>query len=58
MKIKVTLYVAGKVFDETVEARDYQSAKQTALARNQLPKYLVFSCLMHYTTTISKSIQT
>ena len=38
MKIKVTLYVAGKVFDETVEARDYQSAKQTALARNPTAK--------------------
>ena len=34
MKIKVQLYVAGKCFYEVVEARDYASAKQTALARN------------------------
>ena len=34
MKVKVTLYVAGKVFDEIVQARDYADAKKTALARN------------------------
>ena len=34
MKCKVQLYVAGKVFCETVEARDYQDARETALARN------------------------
>ena len=34
MKIKVTLIVAGKVFDEIVQARDYEDAKKTALARN------------------------
>ena len=34
MKVKVTLYVAGNVFHEVVEARDYKDAKQTALARN------------------------
>lgn len=34
MRCKVQLYVAGKVFDEIVEARDYQEAKQVALARN------------------------
>ena len=34
MKIKVTLIVAGKVFDEIVQARDYDDAKKTALARN------------------------
>ena len=38
MKVKVTLYVAGKVFDETVEARDYESARRTALARNPTAK--------------------
>jgi len=38
MKIKVTLYVAGKVFQEVVEAKDYQDAKQTALARNPTAK--------------------
>lgn len=40
MKVKVTLYVAGKVFDEEVEARDYQDAKQTALARNPTAKII------------------
>ena len=34
MTIKVTLYVAGKIFDEVVQARDYADARQTALARN------------------------
>jgi len=34
MKIKVTLYVAGKVFDEVVQARNYVDARLTALARN------------------------
>jgi len=38
MKIKVTLYVAGKVFQEVVEAKDYQDAKQTELARNPTAK--------------------
>jgi hypothetical protein len=38
MKIKVTLYVAGRVFDEIVQARDYQDAKRTALARNPSAK--------------------
>lgn len=34
MRCKVQLYVAGKVFYEEVEARDYQEAKEVALARN------------------------
>lgn len=38
MKCRVQLYVAGKVFYEEVEARDYQDAKQTALARNPTAK--------------------
>ena len=41
MKCKVQLYVAGKVFDEIVEARDYKDARETALARN--PKAKVIS---------------
>ena len=40
MRVKITLYIAGKVFDEVVEARDYQDAKQTALARNPSEKVL------------------
>jgi len=34
MKCKVELYVAGRVFYETVHARDYQEAREVALARN------------------------
>ena len=34
MKCKVQLYVAGKVFEEVVHARDYQEAREVALARN------------------------
>ena len=34
MKCKVTLFKAGKVFDETVVAIDYEDAKKVALARN------------------------
>tara|TARA_Y100000022_G_scaffold141856_1_gene123682 strand:- start:1194 stop:1337 length:144 start_codon:yes stop_codon:yes gene_type:complete len=34
MKCKVQLFKAGTVFDEVVIARDYQDAKQVALARN------------------------
>jgi|TARA_A100001391_G_scaffold170591_1_gene131666 hypothetical protein len=34
MKVRVKLYVAGKVFDEVVNASDYQEAQQVALARN------------------------
>jgi hypothetical protein len=40
MRCKVQLYVAGKVFDEIVEAKDYQDAKRTALARNPSAKVL------------------
>jgi len=38
MRCKVQLYVAGKVFDEIVEARDYDDARRTALARNPSAK--------------------
>jgi hypothetical protein len=34
MKCQVTLFKAGTVFKEEVIARDYQDAKQVALARN------------------------
>tara|TARA_B100000902_G_scaffold376580_1_gene407815 strand:- start:243 stop:386 length:144 start_codon:yes stop_codon:yes gene_type:complete len=34
MKVKVQLYIAGKVFDEVVIAANYQDARATALARN------------------------
>ena len=41
MKWEVLLYGAGTVFKEQVHARDYQDAKETALARN--PKAKVVS---------------
>ena len=34
MRCEVKLYVAGTVFYEQVPAKDYQEAKQVALARN------------------------
>ena len=40
MRCKVQLYVAGKVFNEIVEARDYEDAKRTALARNPCAKVM------------------
>ena len=40
MKCRVQLYVAGKVLTEEVEARNYQDAKETALARNPNAKVM------------------
>jgi hypothetical protein len=40
MRCKVQLYVAGKVFDEIVEARDYDEAREVALARNPNAKII------------------
>ena len=40
MRCKVQLYVAGKVFNEEVVARDYQEARQVALARNPNAKVI------------------
>ena len=34
MKCEVKLYVAGKVFSEEVLARNYDEARQVAVARN------------------------
>ena len=34
MKCEVTLFKAGAVFKEEVIAKDYQDARQVALARN------------------------
>ena len=34
MKVKVTLNLNGRVFTDTVEARDYQDAKEIARRRN------------------------
>ena len=40
MKVKVTLYVAGKVFDEVVQVANYDDARRTALARNPTAKII------------------
>jgi len=40
MLCEVKLYVAGKVFSEKVHARDYQEARQVALARNPNAKVM------------------
>jgi hypothetical protein len=40
MKCEVKLYVGGKVFTEIVEATSYQTARQTALARNPCAKII------------------
>ena len=34
MKCEVRLYVAGRMFSEEVYARNYQEAREVALARN------------------------
>jgi len=34
MKCEVKLFVAGKVFSEEVHARNYDEARQVAVARN------------------------
>ena len=34
MKVQVTLFVAGQVFNEIVRAVDYQEAEKVALTRN------------------------
>ena len=40
MRCEVKLYVAGTVFNEEVHARDYQEAKQVALARKPNAKVI------------------
>lgn len=47
MKCAVTLYVAGTVFKEQVVARDYQEAKQVALARNPNAKVVSVTAIMN-----------
>ena len=45
MRCKVQLYVCGKVFDEIVEAKDYQDAKRTAIARNPTAKVIAVNAV-------------
>ena len=46
MKCEVKLYVPGKVFKEEVYARDYQEARQVALARNPNAKVIGVTAIM------------
>ena len=43
MKVKVTLYVAGKTFEEIVLVSDLKEAKETALARNPRAKVIALN---------------
>jgi hypothetical protein len=49
MKCKVQLYVGGKVFNEFVEAVNYQDAKETALARNPKAKVVSVTAVFNET---------
>ena len=40
MKWNVKLYVGGQVFTESVNAINYQDAKETALARNPKARFM------------------
>ncbi len=40
MKVKVTLFKAGTVWYQTVQAIDYEDAKRTVLAQNPSAKVL------------------
>ena len=40
MKCRVQLFVAGKVFYEEVEARDYKEAREVSMARNPNAKVM------------------
>ena len=46
MKCRVQLYVAGKLFNEDVYARDYQEARQVALARNPNARVVSVNAIM------------
>jgi hypothetical protein len=46
MKCEVTLYVAGTVFKEQVIARNYEEARQTAVARNPTAKVVSVTAVL------------
>lgn len=46
MKCRVQLFVAGKVFHEEVEARDYKEAREVALARIPNAKVMGVAAVM------------
>jgi len=45
MRIKVTLWVGGKTFDEVVVVASYEDAKKTALARNPTAKVVAINAV-------------
>jgi hypothetical protein len=46
MLCRIQLYVAGKVFCEEVEARNYEEARRVALARNPNAKVMGVTAAM------------
>ena len=52
MKHKVELYVAGRVFNEQVYAKNYDEARQVALARNPNARIISDSCSINKTNSI------
>lgn len=46
MKVRVTLWVGGRVFDEIVIVASYQDAKKTALARNPTARVIAFNAVV------------
>ena len=43
MKVKVTLYVGGRTFDDIVVVSNLKEAKETALARNPRAKVIALN---------------
>ena len=48
MKCVVKLYVAGKVFEEVVNAINYDDAKKTAIARNPTARVIGVNVKFQY----------
>jgi len=46
MRVKVSLYIAGKVHDEIVSAISYEEAKKTAIARNPFGRVIKVSSVI------------
>ena len=46
MKVKVSLYVAGKVVEDVVNAMSYEDAKKTSLRRNPFARVVKVSSVI------------
>ena len=46
MKVKVSLYVAGKVVEDVVTAMSYEDGKRTALSRNPFARVIKVSSVI------------